>query len=353
MKAPSRTTRTRSSENLRGYSDGGIITAGVLNGVINPFGAQSAAGDALIASAALDGNVQNAKGTTTGLDFHVSRELGDWLGAGRGVGDRLGAEAHREKFLVGRQSGVRRQGRRLDRYRPGHPQRRFAHRVRHLRRAERADPEDARRHRGAALRQVQRLRQHHQPETRLPLPADQAGAGARLVLDRLPRAVAVRNQRGADLHQLVDLRRSGQLPWRHADPGQVGGGELRPAIPGPDRRQHRAEAGKIAQRHHRPRVRADQQPDPGPRFLVDQPEARDRQPVAGRRVHRPGQVRQHLPPHRRPATWPPTVRSARIRPPAAMSTCAPRTWAAPAPTVSTSARCTACSTAATATSTSS
>ena len=86
-------------ENLRGYSDGGIITAGVLNGVINPFGAQSAAGDALIASAALDGNVQNAKGTTTGLDFHASRELGDWMGAGRGAAIALGADAHREKFL--------------------------------------------------------------------------------------------------------------------------------------------------------------------------------------------------------------------------------------------------------------
>ena len=71
------------SENLRGYSDGDIITAGVLNGMINPYGAQYAAGAALIASAALDGNVQNAKGTTTGVDFHASRELGDWMHAGR------------------------------------------------------------------------------------------------------------------------------------------------------------------------------------------------------------------------------------------------------------------------------
>jgi iron complex outermembrane receptor protein len=86
-------------ENLRGYSDGGIITAGVRDGVINPFGAQNAAGDKLIASAALDGNVQNAKGTTTGLDFHISRELGDWMGAGRGAALALGADAHREKFL--------------------------------------------------------------------------------------------------------------------------------------------------------------------------------------------------------------------------------------------------------------
>jgi iron complex outermembrane receptor protein len=40
-------------ENLYGYSDGGIITKGVLDGVINPFGDQSAAGTALLNSAAL------------------------------------------------------------------------------------------------------------------------------------------------------------------------------------------------------------------------------------------------------------------------------------------------------------
>ncbi|WP_426112290.1 TonB-dependent receptor [Massilia sp. PWRC2] len=87
------------SEYLRGYSDGGIITTGVLNGVINPYGPQSAAGSALIASAALDGNVQNAKGSTTGLDFSASRELGDWLHAGRAAAIAVGTEARHEKFL--------------------------------------------------------------------------------------------------------------------------------------------------------------------------------------------------------------------------------------------------------------
>lgn len=87
------------SENLRGYSDGNLITAGVLNGVINPYGPQSAAGAALIASAALDGNVQNAKGTTTGVDFHASRELGDWMHAGRAAAIAVGAEGRHEKFL--------------------------------------------------------------------------------------------------------------------------------------------------------------------------------------------------------------------------------------------------------------
>ncbi|MDB5911276.1 MAG: hypothetical protein JWP34_5393 [Massilia sp.] len=86
-------------ENLRGYSDGGIISAGVLNGVINPFGPQDAAGDALIASAALDGNVMNAKGSTTGIDLHASRELGDWLGVGHSAALAIGTEAHHETFL--------------------------------------------------------------------------------------------------------------------------------------------------------------------------------------------------------------------------------------------------------------
>ncbi|MGZ3415602.1 MAG: TonB-dependent receptor plug domain-containing protein, partial [Isosphaeraceae bacterium] len=86
-------------ENLSGYSDGGIITAGVLNGVINPFGPQDAAGDALIAGAALNGNIQNAKGTTTALDAHASRELGDWLGAGRPAALAIGGEVQRQKFI--------------------------------------------------------------------------------------------------------------------------------------------------------------------------------------------------------------------------------------------------------------
>ncbi|MGK5077727.1 TonB-dependent receptor [Janthinobacterium sp. HLX7-2] len=85
--------------NLKGYSDGSIITNGVLNGIINPFGDQDAAGMALIQSAALDGNVQNAKGSTKGADFNASRELSDWLGAGRSAALAIGGQATRENFL--------------------------------------------------------------------------------------------------------------------------------------------------------------------------------------------------------------------------------------------------------------
>jgi iron complex outermembrane receptor protein len=85
-------------ERLIGYSNGGIITQGVRDGVINPFGEQTAAGTALLNSAGLEGVVMHARGQSTGLDFHASRELGDWLGAGRGVGLALGAQAGHDKF---------------------------------------------------------------------------------------------------------------------------------------------------------------------------------------------------------------------------------------------------------------
>jgi len=85
-------------QDLSGYSNGDTISAGVLNGIINPFGAQSAEGLALIQGAALSGTLQTAKGTTTGLDFHASRELGDWLGAGHNAALALGAQTSYEKF---------------------------------------------------------------------------------------------------------------------------------------------------------------------------------------------------------------------------------------------------------------
>jgi iron complex outermembrane receptor protein len=86
------------TENLKGYSDGGIITAGVRDGVINPFGEQSAASMALIQSAALDGTIQTAKGQTKTFDFNASHEFGDWVGAGRNAALAVGGQASRENF---------------------------------------------------------------------------------------------------------------------------------------------------------------------------------------------------------------------------------------------------------------
>ncbi|QGZ41464.1 iron complex outermembrane receptor protein [Pseudoduganella flava] len=85
--------------NLYGYSDGDMITKGVLDGVINPFGDQTTAGMDLLMAAALNGNIQNAKGTTKTFDFNASRELGDWAGAGRNAALAIGGLASREKFL--------------------------------------------------------------------------------------------------------------------------------------------------------------------------------------------------------------------------------------------------------------
>ncbi|MYM32011.1 TonB-dependent receptor [Duganella sp. CY15W] len=85
-------------ENLYGYSDGGIITQGVLDGVINPFGDQSAAGTALLNSAALNGNIQNAKGTSKGADLKLSREVGDWFQNGHQAGLAVGVQYEHQEF---------------------------------------------------------------------------------------------------------------------------------------------------------------------------------------------------------------------------------------------------------------
>lgn len=90
--------KNKVASNLIGYSDGGIITKGVLEGVINPYGEQSAAGTALIESAALNGNIQNAKGTMKGFDVRASREVGDWFGAGRPSALALGGQFDKQEF---------------------------------------------------------------------------------------------------------------------------------------------------------------------------------------------------------------------------------------------------------------
>ena len=87
------------NEDLRGYSDGCIISAGVLNGIINPFGDQSAESMTLIESAALDGTIQTAKGTTKTFDFSASHEFGDWANAGKNAALAVGGQASRENFV--------------------------------------------------------------------------------------------------------------------------------------------------------------------------------------------------------------------------------------------------------------
>ncbi len=86
------------SVQLGGYTDGAKINEGMITGVINPFGPQSAAGTAFIQSAAISGTQQEAKATSTGIDAHGSRELGDWLGAGRPVSLAIGGAYSHDKM---------------------------------------------------------------------------------------------------------------------------------------------------------------------------------------------------------------------------------------------------------------
>ena len=92
------------TDNLTGgYTNGTIITQGVLTGVINPFGTtQTAAGNALLQSANAFGTLFTAKASTTVLDAHASRELADWFIAGRAASIAVGAEIrHEQSKMVG------------------------------------------------------------------------------------------------------------------------------------------------------------------------------------------------------------------------------------------------------------
>ena len=75
-----------------------IVGAYVISNVINPFGAQTAAGTALLNSAQVHGILQSGNGTVKVVDGHASRELGDWMHAGRPAALALGFEARNERF---------------------------------------------------------------------------------------------------------------------------------------------------------------------------------------------------------------------------------------------------------------
>ncbi len=82
-----------------GYANGDMIGEGLLTGIINPFGPQTAAGTALLDQALLKGLLQTHTGKVTSAKFTASRVLGDWLGAGRPVQMAVGAELRREDFI--------------------------------------------------------------------------------------------------------------------------------------------------------------------------------------------------------------------------------------------------------------
>lgn len=85
---------------ISGYGSGDLIYEGILDGIVNPYGAQDAAGAAYVDSALLTGLLQFGRGRTTGVDARVGNSfLGDWFGNGRQAALAVGVEYHREDFL--------------------------------------------------------------------------------------------------------------------------------------------------------------------------------------------------------------------------------------------------------------
>ena len=79
---------------IGGYVQDASFAAGVLNGILNPFALQNAAGAAYLATTALRGQVQNAEVKNTGIDFKASRDLMP-MGGGQ-MAMAIGAELRRE-----------------------------------------------------------------------------------------------------------------------------------------------------------------------------------------------------------------------------------------------------------------
>jgi iron complex outermembrane recepter protein len=95
---------SKSAENfIGGYVQDASFAAGVLNGILNPFGLQDEAGRAYLATTALRGEVQSAEVKNTGIDFKVSRDLMPMAGGQMAMA--IGAEARREvaDFYVNRE----------------------------------------------------------------------------------------------------------------------------------------------------------------------------------------------------------------------------------------------------------
>lgn len=80
-----------------GYTDDALITEGIANGTLNPFGEQTQEGLNLLSSSNLSGDYQTAVGRVKAVDGRVSREIGDWFGAGPSA-LAIGGEFRKEEF---------------------------------------------------------------------------------------------------------------------------------------------------------------------------------------------------------------------------------------------------------------
>jgi iron complex outermembrane recepter protein len=91
------TTQNKSEANVkRGYVNDGLIQDGVFNGIINPFGPQTAAGQAAIEAAQVVAPTQIGKNKVTFFDFRVSKADLAQLPAGP-LGIAFGVEFRKEK----------------------------------------------------------------------------------------------------------------------------------------------------------------------------------------------------------------------------------------------------------------
>ncbi|MBF7141746.1 MULTISPECIES: TonB-dependent receptor [Pseudomonas] len=80
-----------------GYVSDTAMIAGLDAGLLNPFGPQSDAGQAFIDANTYHGTYAVSTGRVAVVDGKVTREIGDWFGAGP-VGLALGGEYRKEKF---------------------------------------------------------------------------------------------------------------------------------------------------------------------------------------------------------------------------------------------------------------
>ena len=90
---------TNDDRNVGGYPNEALLApGGVLSTLINPFGPQSAAGQALINSAYINGVYQVGEYTRWSVDGNVSHQLGDAFNAGTPATVALGATVSGERY---------------------------------------------------------------------------------------------------------------------------------------------------------------------------------------------------------------------------------------------------------------
>lgn len=88
-----------------GYLNDELAADAIENGIINPFGPQTQAGQELINSIGVNGDYMTAVGRVKTIDGRVSREIGDWFGAGPAA-IALGGEYREEDFHAAYDTGI-------------------------------------------------------------------------------------------------------------------------------------------------------------------------------------------------------------------------------------------------------